>query len=343
MRRFPVIPILVVAFLFSCLFPLGGNLQAQRRPEIGDVPPEISARKWFHWVGDGPKLESLKGRAVMVHFFVTKEPKKAQWLTLLKFYNDHKDKGLLILAVTRDGAGSVEQMLRDFPLPFPVGAGSEMQSTWVASGNYGQVILDRNGEIFYRTDAANGTWNGKLLKAMRGAERPKEEAYLQFFPVEEYGKGMKRAIGFLAEGKLAKSLALLEGIIAKETTDDEARTEARNLLSEIDDHVELLMEQIEDNLHRREVLLARAALETLAKELKKHVLGEPARERLVQLEEDEEYAEELEAAEQYDRLVELFFRRGWSKNLARFEKLLEDFPDTRAAEKMENYWIRKLW
>lgn len=343
MRRNSKIPQLFVAFLLGCLLPLGGVLSAQGRPDIGDVPPELQAAKWFNWIGDGPTLESLKGEAVLVHFFVTKEPKKAQWLTLLKFYNDHHGKGLRILAVTRDDEGAVERMLQEIPLPFPVGAGSEMQKTWGASGDYGQVVLDRDSVIFYRTDAANGTWNGKLLKAMRGSDKPKEEVFLRLFPVGEYDKGLDRTRELLAEGELAKAFGVLEGLIAKDSTDEETRSGARDLLAEVDAHVERLMTQIREALARREVLLARSALDALVKELKKHAKGEPARELLAELEEDEAHAREVEAADQYEHLVESFFRRGWDKNLERFEQLVEDFPETRAAEKMSSYWIKKYW
>jgi len=343
MRRLMTIPHLLVALLLGCLLPLGGSLSAQGSPDIGDVPPELQAARWFNWIGDGPTLESLKGEAVLVHFFVVKEPKKAQWLTLLKFYNDHRGKGLRILAVTRDDGGAVERMLQEIPLPFPVGAGSEMQRTWGANGDYGQVVLDRDSVIFYRTDAANGTWNGKLLKAMRGADRPKEAAFLRCFPAAEYEKELDRAIELLREGKLAKALGVLEELTAEDPTDEESHAGARELLAEVDAHLERLMSQIREALDRREVLLARTALDALAKELKKHPKGEPARELLAELEEDEAHAREVEAAGQYEQLVESFFRRGWDKNLDRFEQLVEDFPETRAAEKMKAYWIKKSW
>jgi hypothetical protein len=341
MRRLLSIPSLVVAILATVLFPLGDGALAQH-PDIGDIPPPIKAVKWFNWVGDGPSLESLKGRTVLIHFFVCKEPKKANWLTLLKFHHDHADKGLAILAITRDNGGAVDQMLRDYPLPFPVGAASEMQSTW-GFGDYGQVILDRNGAIFYRTGASNGTWNGKLLKGLKGCARLKEKAYLRYIPKEEYGSEMKRTIGLLEEGQLGKALAKLDQMIGKETTGEEVLADAKGLRLEVEEHVTRLLEQIERAILRGEALLAREALEALNDDLKRHPLGDPARDRLAELSVDEDWATELEAGERYETLVEFFFRRGWEKNLARFEKLVEDFPETRAAEKMENYWIRKLW
>ena len=51
---------------------------------------------------------------------------------------------------------------------------------------------------------------------------------------------------------------------------------------------------------------------------------------------DEELAEEIEAAELYQDLLADTFRRGLSKNLARLEKLIEQYPATRAAVKARN-------
>ena len=340
MRRRILIP-LVVAVLTAAVCP--SFKPAAPAQSIGDRPPALSAGKWFHWIGDGPTLESLEGRTVLVHFFVCKEPKKAAWLGLMKFHDEHAAKGLVILAVTRDSRSAVENFLEDYPLPFPVGAASEMQATWDANGDYGQVLLDKHGEIFYRTDASNGTWNGKLLKALKGSARLGDAAYLRMVPLAEYGRGMKRAIDQLGDGKLSKALAGLDSIVAGASSKDEDRADAESLRGAVETHITTLMEQIEESVERREVISAHDALAALAKELKRHPLGEPARTRLAELEDDEAFAEELEAAEQYERLVAAFFTRGWKKNLARFEKLIEDFPETRAAEKLKNYWIAKAW
>ncbi|MFT7484939.1 MAG: hypothetical protein ACI9F9_000785 [Candidatus Paceibacteria bacterium] len=330
--------------LFGLLALVCPSLYAAPGPQqIGEAPPELSADQWYHWVGDGPTLKSLEGRTVLVHFFVCKEPKKSAWLGLLSFYNDHAAKGLQIIAVTRDSAASVERFLEDYPLPFPVGAGSEMQDTWGASGDYGQVILDTKGVIFFRTDASNGTWNGKLLKALKGSKRPDTTATLRMVPAEEYGKAMKSTLKLLAEGKLAKALGSLDKLIDGGTTSAELRAEAEQLKSATADHIQLLMKQCEKALGQREVILARDAMAALAKDLKRHTLGNPARNKLSELEEDESFMMELEAAEQYGHLVEAFFRRGWKKNLARFEALVEEFPQTRAAQKMTNFWIKRGW
>jgi hypothetical protein len=310
---------------------------------IGARPPAVSAGHWFNWIGDGPTLESLDGRTVLVHFFVCKEPKKAAWLGLLKFHHDHVDKGLVILAVTRDSRGAVEDLLDDYPLPFPVGAASDMQSTWGANGDYGQVVLDTHGEVFYRTDASNGTWNGKLLKALKGSDRLGAKACLRLVPEGDHGKGVRRVLELMGAGKMAKAFAALDAIDASTSASEDDREEAIALRKALEDHVATLMEQIEQMFERREVLPAKDALEALEKELRKHPLGESVRARISSSSDDETYPVELEAAEEYERLVDSFWRRGWKKNLARFEKLVEKYPETRAAQKMKNFWIPHSW
>lgn len=288
-------------------------------------------------------MASLNGRTVLVHFFVCEEPKKAAWLGLLKFHHDHVDKGLVILAVTRDSRSDVKNLLDDYPLPFPVGAASDMQSTWASGSDYGQVVLDTHGKVFFRVDTSNGTWNGKLVKALKGSDRLGAKACLRFVPGGNHGKRVRRVLELTGAGKLAKAFAALDAVDASTSASEDDREEAIALRKALEDHVATLMEQIEEMLERREVLPAQGALEALEKELKEHPLGEAIRARISSCSDDETYSVELEAAEEYERLVESFWRRGWKKNIVRFEKLVEKYPETRAAQKMKNFWIPHSW
>ena len=40
-------------------------------PPAGDPAPEISAGKWFNYLGRMPSIESLRGRAVLLEFWAT--------------------------------------------------------------------------------------------------------------------------------------------------------------------------------------------------------------------------------------------------------------------------------
>jgi hypothetical protein len=332
--------LLALLSLVLALEPSAGRALAQ---EIGDPAPPISADTWTGWIGDGPSTDALRGRTVLVHFFVTEKPKSAAWLTLLKFHQDYADKGLVILAVTADSSSKVESMLADFPLPFAVGAGSNMHADWGVGGKYAQFLVAPDGKIFFHAASANGVWNGKLLKALKGAKRLKERAPTRLVPSGEFGRKANGALNLLGQGQLGKALAALERTRDGDTTTAEDRADAERLIEATEKHLERVAKQIEASLDRREVLPATAALEVLAKDLKRHPLGAPFRERLEALAEEPEHLRETEAAEEYDKLVEAFFSRGWEKNLARFEKLVEDYPATRAADKMQIFWIARGW
>jgi len=307
-------------------------------PQV-DLPP-LQADKWLNWVGEDPTLKGLKGRAVMLHFFVCEEPKKSNWLGLIRFHRDFVDRGLVILAVTPNSDSAVKRLLELYPLPFAIGTGSAMAGPW-GMGAYGQVLIDHQGEEFYRVGASNGVWNGKLRKSVNGSRPAGAAAYRQLTVSLKPLRGTKRAVAALAEGELAKALGYLESIQAKE--DGELAAQAKTLADQTHEHLARVLEQIEESLAAGEAVLAQAALEALAKDLKRHPAGKPFLELVAKLEEDEEHQTELEAAKVYDNLVESFFRMGYEKNQKRFQTMIRNFPRTRAAEKMHNYWLGMLW
>ena len=63
-----------------------------------------------------------------LHFFVCKDPRKSNWLGVLRNHREFGEKGLQILAITADDAGKVSSLLHTFALPFPVGAASGLCS-----------------------------------------------------------------------------------------------------------------------------------------------------------------------------------------------------------------------
>ena len=313
----------------------------QLRAADGELPP-VRAAEWTNWIGEEPTLASLKGRAVLLHFFVCEKPEKANWLGMIRFHRDFADRGLVILAVTPDSAGAVKQLLHTYPLPFAIGAGSDMASQW-NMGKYGQVLIDHQGEEFYRVGASNGVWNGKLRKSVNGSRPVGGAAHRQLTITNDVPRGAKRAVEALSEGQLAKALGYLEAILAKGGSDGELIDAAQQLLDQTTTHLKQLQEQIERSLASGEAVRAQAAVDALVKDLKRHPLGKPFVDLASSLKDDEAHQLELEAAEVYDRLVESFFRMGYEKNEKRFKTLVSDFPTTRAAEKMQDYWLGMRW
>jgi len=326
--------------LLACAFFAATITGAASAQGEGDRAGVIHARTWFGWIGEEPRLESFEGQAVLLHFFVCEEPKKSNWLGMMRVQREFGDKGLQVLAITPDDAGAVEALLEVFPLPFPVGAGSGMNSGW-GMGEYGQVLIDAKGVVFYRAGASNAVWDGKINKVLRNTKRLGARAHLRLTPTGEHPKKLKKALALLGEGQLAKADAALKKIttIGK----DEEREAAVALREELNAHVERVMGGIRRELERGEALLARAALKELAEDLKKHPLGEAARGLLAELGADARHLEEVDAAETLAGIVDAFFRRGWEKNEDRWERLMEEHPTTHAALVTRLFWLPRPW
>lgn len=335
--------------IVACAALLAPAADAAPAQDVDEPASPIEAREWIHWIGAPPANESLSGRAVLLHFFPCEKPEKAGFLGLLKFHRDYADKGLVILAVTPDSTGRVEAILKDYDLPFAIGTGTRMHERWgVKRDGYAQVLIEPGGTVFFRSDSPNGIWNGKLLKGLRGATQLGERAHLALTippaDAEETDDDLDRRFGRvldpLAEGELGKAVRALETARSSTSLSDAERARAVEIERAIEAHVTRILGQIETELARGEVLLARRALEALAKDLKREPLGAPAVARLAELDEDEWHLRELDAAKDYERNLEMFFRLGWEKTVERFKKLVEAHPETRAAEKATQ-WIER--
>jgi len=306
----------------------------------GDPAPPIEAQEWMHWIGDGPDLAALKGRPILIHFFKTEKPRAAGWLNLVRFHRLNDD--LVVLAVTSESSAEVAKMLESYSLPFPIGTGSSMETSWGIRTPYAQVLVEPGGTVYFRADVANGLWDAKLMKGMKGARRLGEEAALVLAPEGEFDRRFARVLDPLADGDLAKGLKAIEDLRGSGSTGDEEQAVLEGLEAQVRAHVERLQQQAEAEIARGEVLLAHDALEALAKNLKRHALGERPAARLAELAADERFQRELAAARDYDRALEIFFRLGYEKSLDRFQEVVDQYPHTYAAGRCQN-WIHRRW
>ncbi len=275
----------------------------------------------------------------MLHFFVCKEPEKANWLGMIRFHREFKDRGLVILAVTPDPPDAVATMLQDYPLPFVIGAGSDMAKRW-KMGTYGQVLIDARGEEFYRVGASNGVWNGKLRKAINGSRPIGIKAALQVNPSIESTRITKRILAALSKGELAKAVGYCEPLLARP---DAEANQISELLGEIEQHLKRVNDQLSDLLKGGQASQAQAVVDGLCKELKRHPWGEPFRKLAEDLQDDENHQMELAAEAAYDRLIESFFKMGFEKNRKKLEALVGEYPDSHTSRWVNAYWLGLLW
>jgi hypothetical protein len=302
--------------------------------EEGEPALAIDSPQWINLVGAIPSLELLNGQVVMLHFF-EKGGRAANFNYPRKYNHDYGDKGLVVLGVTTLTLEELDEELEMENVPFPIAVESDMAKRWrVTRPNY-QITIDTDGNV-YHAGSGNSLWNGKLLKALKGADRYGQRQALRCVPSGEFSKSAKKALALMSAGELKKALKVIDTSIAREAEGTEKRIDAESLRKILDEHVALLLKQMELNAERGEVLIVRDALAVLNKDLSGHPLGEAVQSLDARLAEDKQYQNELQAAEEFQKLIKAYYQRGLEKNQARFKKLTETYPGTHAAQMARN-------
>jgi peroxiredoxin len=300
---------------------------------VGSRAPSFESAGWLNHIGERPTIQNLRGRTVLLHFWRSTEPAAgANWRLLKKFHHEYADKGLVVLLLTDEGRWAVEGTIAQQALPFPCAVGTDARERYGVGDDFHQVLIDPRGEIFW-TGPTNGLWNGKLLKALKGAQRLGERGLIALHLEPATASRLKKVVTDAAKGDLAKASRKALAIAEDERVSAEERAEASDIADRLAAHTDDLMAQVEDHLARREMLPPREVLELIAKQFKGSPLGERAATRLKELIEDELLSMEVAAAELFERNRKLLWTRGPSKTLSRFQDLIERYPDSRAAEK----------
>jgi thiol-disulfide isomerase/thioredoxin len=145
----------------------GGRIQIRDRARqvalLGAPAPEISVGEWIQ--GEPASLDSLRGRVVLLEFWATWcKPCRGMFGKLKKLHQEHKERGLEILALTRHyfayrgTAESISEelelmrkMVREHELEFRVGVSEteRTQELYGATGMPTLCLIDRQGVVRY--------------------------------------------------------------------------------------------------------------------------------------------------------------------------------------------------
>lgn len=244
-------------------------------------------------------------------------------------YEENREKGLVVLAVSNEELESVEPYVESFALPFPVAAGSR------TGGLLGQMVgqrgiphsylVDPEGDLVWHGHPSELT-SGVLREALAGASAPGPKDALAWRG--EVEGAPDEVLELAARGELAEALETLEESGA---TDGGAAA----LKEALDAHVADLRAQVQKAFDQRKVRTALTNLEVLVDEFERTDLGDELEEWLERMEDDESIQRELEAVELLDRALLIGRKRGEDKAKRHFERVVEKFPGTRAAERAQ--------
>jgi len=121
--------------------------------DIGDRAPAIAVKEW---VSNTPvSMESAKGKVLIVEFWATWcGPCKVTIPHLNKLHAKHKDKGVVIVSITREDAAKVKAFLAKTPMHYHVGIDDGDKTSGVymkgVRGIPHAVVVDRTGKVVWK-------------------------------------------------------------------------------------------------------------------------------------------------------------------------------------------------
>ena len=138
------------------------------RPSRGDPAPSFSLRSMS---GAEIALDDFRGRPVLLHYWATWcGVCRQEFPSLIAFAREMAPEGLVLLAISEDGAGgegAIDEFFRFESPPFPIlldpeGAAADAYMSW---GVQETVLVDSDGLIMWRR-AGPVDWNGPEMRAL---------------------------------------------------------------------------------------------------------------------------------------------------------------------------------
>ena len=153
------------------------SINAQAGSKVGDKAPGIDAKEWITTKGSissGEIMERIKGRIIVVEFWATWcPPCRTSTPHLVKLYSEYKDKGVVIIGLTREDRrkDNIDKFIREMKVNYIIGTGSDSGTDYGVSGIPHAFVISPEGKIHWR-----GHPMGGLDKVIKDALKKYPEA-----------------------------------------------------------------------------------------------------------------------------------------------------------------------
>ncbi|MCK6473041.1 MAG: redoxin domain-containing protein [Planctomycetes bacterium] len=311
-----------LAALAALALLAGSNSASAKEIGPGDEAPEIMAAGWIN--SDPLKLEALRDKIVVVEFWATWcPPCRVSIPHLVKLHDAYKDKGVVVIGLTDEGAADIASFVTKMKMTYAVGTDSGSGRTYGVRGIPTAVIVAPGGKVVWRGHPMNG-----LDEAVADAVKETPPVLVQ---PEDEARG--KALLLEAEAAYAKKDYAAAASASKQVTEIKGTFDAKAKLDEIE---KLAAEELKaaigkDTLtaYREAQRIAKAYQGTptaaTAGTVADKLAQDPAIVAAQQAKDDE-----AKAAGLLEEAAAVLKQGNSAEALAAYEKLAADFPATKA-------------
>jgi len=234
----------------------------------------------------------------------------------------------VVLAVSSESADLVEPYVAKYDIPFPVANGSsvggKLGKMVGARGIPHSYLLDTEGRLVWHGHPSSLT-KKQLKTAMAKAERAGPNSTLGWRG--DVPGAPAKAIAAAANGEIGDAFKLIDKA--------QGSAGAKALEGYLEAHIVDLRGQIDAAIGRGDFSQSLPALEVLAKQLKRHPLGDELAQRQKEIASDEVIQNEIEAADALARSLDIVSKRGVKKAKKSLQSVVKRFPGTHAAKRAQ--------
>ncbi|HOO15688.1 MAG: redoxin domain-containing protein [Phycisphaerae bacterium] len=328
--------VLLGAVLVGLLVPLAARADL----EEGAFAPDVDAVDWLNTDGKSLSISELRGMVVVLYFWESWQPQQRYLLRSSNFAeNQLRQAGVFLIGVTSAGRRTVEDLIRQEHIFFPIALGSRAAEAYKIEPEDMPrvVIIDPSGAVVFSGPPNVGTVTQKVQKLVfeeappfrthpRHAEKARKalEAAREALKREDYQEAFVKA-------REAEDLAL---------ADDRLKLRCQEMIDLVD---AIGRDRLHQGLALIETLQYEEGVKVINEVIKQFQVagcGKAARRRLRLLK--DQYPQVRQVADKLGRedeahtklvsAAEKLWRRKFGEAYSALQKIEEEYSGTKAAE-----------
>ncbi len=249
--------------------------------------------------------------------------------SLNEFHQQFKDRGVRLLTMSKEDAGTVDKFVKDKKILYPVAIddGGKTAEIYGVSGVPDALVLDADGRIVWRGHPGD---HESLVKAV---EQALEDAAI-VAPPQTPHKRLKDVVTRLSDGALGEAHVAAGKLVAD--TDADVSSQANAITQSIEALVTRHKEKAEEEAKSGGYFAAAQRLQKLADRLKGSSLQKDLTQRADEIRKTPNAAQDLAAGEMLEKAFEAAFKGDTARTYKELNALVKKFPGTRSAEQAKS-------